>query len=275
MSLIHQALKKIQITEKTEAMPVYSEGAKGGIYFNLPAARVRTVLIVFSSLTALFAGWLAIGRFGFLIPHQTVSLTPHSVIKSSDKIALSEQGRENSFQTAPEAAKARNMSGIELYKQGSFSLAKMEFLSSIEIFSEYAEAYNNLGLTYKQLGDMKGAEDSYKKALQYKPSYPEAMNNYGILLEAKGNANAAREYFKKAVFIASDYPDPYLNMAVSLENGKRIEDAIIYYEGFLSYAKQAPRQAQDELLLRDVRERVLYLKANSIAVGKTGKPPTD
>lgn len=293
MSLIHQALKKVQITEKTEAMPVYSEGAKGGIYFNLPAARVRTILLAISLTILIFAGWWVIGRIGFSNQHQIVFKKPQPDFESMERtVSPDVKGakgsgvfaaaqpaiswkREANFQTAIEAAKIRNINGVELYKQGSFSLAKMEFLSSIEIFSEYAEAYNNLGLTYKQLGDMKGAEDSYKKALQYKPSYPEAMNNYGILLEAKGNANAAREYFKKAVFIAPDYPDPYLNMAVSLENGKRIEDAIIYYEGFLSYAKQAPRQAQDELLLRDVRERVLYLKANSIAVGKTGKPPTD
>lgn len=276
MSLIHQALKKAQTAQETDALPVYGEEAKGRVYFNLPAARPRIVLIVFSLLIALFAGWWAIGRFGFLIPHQTISVTPLAnvpvAIKSSDKlvpegfnrgIASSEQNRENSFQTAPEAARAKNMSGIELYKQGSFSLAKTEFLSSIEIFPKYAEPYNNLGLTYKQLGNIKGAEDSYKKALQYKPDYPEAMNNYGVLLEAMGNSNAAREYFKKAVLIKPDYPDPYLNMAISLEKDKRFEQAISYYEGFLSRMKQG-----DDSLIKNVRERLIYLNANKFAVGK-------
>lgn len=286
MSLIHQALKKIQTTEKTEALPVYSEGMKGHIYFNLPAARVRTILLALSSLILVFAVWWAIGRIGFSTQHQMVFKKPQPDLESMERanspdvkgakgsgvIAAAEPavsvGREDGFQIALKAAKIRNINGVELYKQGRFFLAKNEFLSSIEIFPEYAEAYNNLGLTYKQLGDMKGAEGSYKNALQYKPGYPEAMNNYGILLETKGNSNAAREYFKKAVLIAPDYPDPYLNMAVSLENSKRIEDAIIYYEGFLSYAEQALRQTQDEIFLRDVRERVLYLKANSFAVGK-------
>ena len=292
MSLIHQALKKVQTIEKTEALPVYSEWAKGHAYFNLPAARVKTILLALSSLILVFTVWWAIDRIGFSTQHQMVFKKPQpdlesmgqanlrqiqSVasfpdVKGSGVIAAAEPalsvGREDGFQTALKAAKIRNINGVELYKHGSFFLAKNEFLSSIEIFPEYAEAYNNLGLTYKQLGDMKGAEVNYKKALQYKPGYPEAMNNYGILLETKGNSNAAREYFKKAVLIAPDYPDPYLNMAVSLENGKRIEDAIIYYEGFLSHAEQALRQAQDEILLRDVRERVLYLKANSFAVGK-------
>ncbi|MEK6599390.1 MAG: tetratricopeptide repeat protein [Deltaproteobacteria bacterium] len=288
MSLIHQALKKIHAAEKTEALnsPAFGapslikEGA-GGSYFNLPAARVRTILLALSSLILVFAVWWAmvfkkpqpdLESMGQANLRQIQSVASFPDVKGSGVIAAAEPalsvGREDGFQTALKAAKIRNINGVELYKHGSFFLAKNEFLSSIEIFPEYAEAYNNLGLTYKQLGDMKGAEVNYKKALQYKPGYPEAMNNYGILLETKGNSNAAREYFKKAVLIAPDYPDPYLNMAVSLENGKRIEDAIIYYEGFLSHAEQALRQAQDEILLRDVRERVLYLKANSFAVGK-------
>ncbi|MBI3755721.1 MAG: tetratricopeptide repeat protein [Deltaproteobacteria bacterium] len=315
MSLIHQALKKAQIAQETDVLPVYGEEAKGRVYSNFPAARARIILIVFSSLIALFVGWWAIGRFGFLISHQTVSLPPFAkdfgagmkqpnvpvAIKSSDKlvpegfnrgIASSEQSRENSFQTAPEVARAKNMRGMELYKQGSFSLAKNEFLSSIEIFPQYAEAYNNLGLTYKQLGDIKAAEDSYKRAIQYKPDYPEAMNNYGVLLEAMGNSNAAKEYFKKAVLIAPDYPDPYLNMAISLEKDKRFEQAISYYEGFLSRmnpvrsssvmntfasnnnsvareeASNGVKQGDDSLI-KNVRERMLYLNANRFAVDKS------
>ena len=283
MSLIHQALKKVQTIEKTEALPVYSEGAKGHIYFNLPAARVRTILLALSLLILVFAVWWAIGRIGFSTRHQVVFKKPQPDLESMGQANLRQIQSGASFpdvkgvkgsgviaaaEPALKAAKTKNINGVELYKQGRFFLAKMEFLSSIEIFPEYAEAYNNIGLTYKQLGDIKNAEDSYKKALQYKPGYPEAMNNYGILLETKGNSNAAREYFKKAVLIAPDYPDPYLNMAVSLENSKRIEDAIIYYEGFLSHAEQALWQVQGEILLRDVRERVLYLKANNFAVEK-------
>ena len=282
MSLIHQALKKVQTIEKTEALPVYGEGVKGRIYFNLPAIRVRTILLPLSLLILVFAVWWAMV---FKKPQPDLESTGQTSIrpvqsgesplpdaKGSSAVPAAEPAlsaaSEDSFQTALKAAKAKNIKGVELYKQGRFFLAKMEFLSSIEIFPEYAEAYNNIGLTYKQLGDIKNAEDSYKKALQYKPGYPEAMNNYGILLETKGNSNAAREYFKKAVLIAPDYPDPYLNMAVSLENSKRIEDAIIYYEGFLSHAEQALWQVQGEILLRDVRERVLYLKANNFAVEK-------
>ncbi len=266
MSLIHQAIKKVQTAQRTDALPVYGEEAKGRVYFNLPAARARIILIVFSLLIAVFAVWLAIGRIGFLIPHRTVSLTPLGAdlkAVSNGVIASPEEGHEKRFQTALEAARVKNMRGIELYKQGSFSLAKNEFLSSVEIFPKYAEAYNNLGLAYKQLGDINGAENSYKNALQYKPDYPEAMNNYGVLLEASGNSNAAKEYFKKAVLIASDYPDPYLNMAISLEKDKRFEQAISYYEGFLSRMKQG-----DDFLVKNVRERMLYLNANRFAVEK-------
>lgn len=282
MSLIHQALKKVQTIEKTEALPVYSEGVKGRIYFDLPAIRVRTILLTLSLIVLVSAVWWAMvskkpqpdlestGQTN-LRQIQSVESLLHDA-KGSGAITEAEPalsaGSEDSFQTALKAAQTKNIKGVELYKQGRFFLAKAEFLSSIGIFPEYAEAYNNIGLTYKQIGDMKSAEENYKKALKYKPDYPEAMNNYGILLEAKGNSNAAREYFKKAVLISPDYPDPYFNMAVSLENSKKIEDAIIYYEGFLSHAEKAIRQAHDKILLRDIRERVLYLKVNKFAVEK-------
>lgn len=279
MSLIHQALKKVQTIEKTEALPVYSEGVKGRIYFALPAIKVRTILLPLSLLILVSVVWWVmvfrkpqpdLKSTGQTTPRQIQSVesllsdAKGSGAVATVKPALSE-GPDGSLL---KAAKTKNMKGMEFYRQGRFLLAKAEFLSSIEIFPEYAEAYNNIGLTYKQMGDMKGAEENYKKALKYKPDYPEAMNNYGILLEANGNSNTAREYFKKAVLIAPDYPDPYLNMAVSLENSKKIEDAIIYYEGFLSHAEKALIQAYDKILLRDIRERVIYLKVNNFAVEK-------
>jgi tetratricopeptide (TPR) repeat protein len=282
MSLIHQALKKVQTIEKAEALPVYSEGLKGRLSFNLPAIRVRAILLILSLLILVFAVWWAMffkkPRPDLISTEQTnrrqirsgESLLPDA---NSSSAVTAEQpaltaGSDDSFLAAIESAKTKNLKGVELYKQGRFFLANAEFLSSIEIFPEYAEAYNNIGLTYKQMGDMKSAEENYQKAIQYKPGYPEAMNNYGILLEAKGNSNAAREYFKKAILIAPDYPDPYFNMAVSLENSKKIEDAVIYYEGFLSHAEKVLRQDHDKIFLKDVRERVLYLKVNNLAVEK-------
>jgi len=280
MSLIHQALKKVQTIEKAEDIPIYSERLKRRLSFNLPVIRVRAILFILSLLILVFAVWWAMifkkPQPVLISTEQTnrrqirsgESLLPDANSSSAvtaEKPALT-AGSDDSFNAALESAKTNNLKGVELYKQGRFFLAKAEFLSSIEMFPEYAEAYNNMGLTYKQMGDMKSAEENYKKAIQYKPGYPEAMNNYGILLEAKGNNNAAREYFKKAILIAPEYPDPYLNMAVSLENSKKFKDAVIYYEGFLAHAEKVLRQDHDKIFLRDVRERVLYLKVNNLAV---------
>ncbi|MBI3753896.1 MAG: tetratricopeptide repeat protein [Deltaproteobacteria bacterium] len=272
MSLIHQALKKAQIPQDTDVLAADSEQGKGHIYFHIPAARARFIFIVFLFI-AFFAGWWIADRIGLFAPQKqqprlkspeqaapVQRIDAAASVKNSGMTALNQTApaggeRGNRFEAELEAARTQNLKGIELYQHGKISLALNEFLASIKTFPEYAEAYNNLGLTYKQLGDMKRAEDSYNKALRYKSDYPEAMNNYGVFLEAKGNSKAAQEYFKKAILTKPDYPDPYLNMAISLEKDRRFNEAITYYEGFLSHSTQG-----DDLLGKGVSERILYLR---------------
>lgn len=280
MSIIHQALKKAQTNKMDDVLSMHQEPA---VKEEKSTARNRNfpfLIIVFCIIfaAAAIAGWrIVIWQGGYSGAKNSggaakisslgvaPSKMPLSIKKES--AAVKEKGNDIKSAASPAAAleKARNknLNGMKLYKQGKFSLAKNEFLASIEIFPEYAVAYNNLGLTYKQLGDMKGAENSYKNALRHKPDYPEAMNNYGVLLEAKGDSKTAREYLKKAILISRDYPEPYLNMAVSLERDNRFEDAITYYEGFLSHLSVKQAAGKDDPIARDVRERLIYLNANA------------
>ncbi|MBI5047644.1 MAG: tetratricopeptide repeat protein [Deltaproteobacteria bacterium] len=314
MSLIHQALKKVQTTQEPDALSAYT--GEGDLRPNISAVKAKFVSIFLFLLFAVIAGWLVFSRVGFNIIRQpapsgfqahpdndksAVIGQKSEVFKNPNmsygltvgEIQSPESARTERRKAELEAARNRNIHGMELYRQGKFALAKNEFTASIETFPEYAEAYNNLGLTYKQLGDMKGAADSYNKALRYKSDYPEALNNYGVLLEAKSDSKTAKEYFKKAILFAPHYPDPYLNMAVSFEKEKKFEDALAYYEKFLSHMNQVKRpldnnvakldrdnaqtessnrvQQRDDLIARDVRERVLYLSAGSFTVEKTQK----
>ena len=266
MSLIHQALKKVQTNQGDNALPLYQNPSVREQGSWRRSLRSLLLISVFCLLFAVvIAGWTIIMRqtnnVGVKDNSNDVTLTKNhgntpALITIDSKAKNQERNSDgNRMLTVLEEAKNRNLNGMDLYRQGKFSLAKDGFLSSIKIFPEYAEAYNNLGLTYKQLGDMKGAADSYKKALHYRSDYPEAMNNYGVLLEAKGDSKTAKEYFKKAILTKPDYPEPYLNMAVSLEKGKRFEEAITYYEGFLSQ-----RKSEDNPLTKEVRERILYLR---------------
>jgi len=90
------------------------------------------------------------------------------------------------------------------------------------------------------------------------------MNNYGVLLDGMGNHGLAQEYFKKAIMLVPDYPDPCLNMAISLEKERRFDEAVDYYERFLSHARQ-----REGPLLKDIRERVLYLNTSGLTVQKS------
>ncbi|MBI3398089.1 MAG: tetratricopeptide repeat protein [Deltaproteobacteria bacterium] len=270
MSIIHQALKKVHIDRDMDTSPAYIQERGGYTPFSRPAQKIKITCIVIALSLGIIAGFWVFLKFwpnasALLVRENHQSGLQAQLRPEEDRVGNKDASNnsinanvaysESRIQTALEAAKNRNLIGMEIYRQGKFSLAKMEFLASIEAFPQYAEAYNNIGLTYKQLGDFKNAEESYKKALQCKPGYPEALNNYGVLLDSSiGNPNMAREYFKKSISLAPDYPDPYLNMAISFEKDKKIDDAIIYYEKFLSHAQQVV-----EPVAHDIRKRILYL----------------
>lgn len=267
MSLIHDALKKVQIIKEVNVLPNYVETGKRYLHFNLPAAKIKITYIIFFFIIAVIAAWWIIkdirleGTISSLFTSTVSPIINGEHTLSSPLIKGENRGGMAGLSDeipALEKARTKNLNGIEFYKQEKFSLAIDEFLAAIEIFPEYAEVYNNMGLAYKQLGDAVKAEDSYKKAMQYKPKYPEAMNNYGVLLDSIGDSNEAREYFKKAILFAPDYPDPCLNIAISFEKDKNFNEAITYYERFLSLWPAG------DPLVWDVQKRILHIRTISI-----------
>ena len=286
MSIIHDALKKAQSEREVAAFTPYINDRKRDAHISRSSSNVKVILVLLSLLVGIVGSWIAIYRVGFNNITQAIFKKKPSQVqtravenKSNKSAALSKKEGEVMGRSAMvenqeikdsnnkrfEDAKYRNLKGMEFYKHGKYSLAKGEFLASIEVFPEYAEAYNNAGLAYKKLGDSKNAEANYKKALKYKTDYPEALNNYGVLLESNGDTIAAKEYFKKAIAAAPYYPAPYLNLAVALEKDKKFDEAIVYYEKFLSYSKQNNEPVSNDIE-RSIRERMLYLNTDNLTL---------
>lgn len=283
MSIIHDALKKAQSEREPEAFTPYIDDRKRDAHISRSSSNVKVILILLSLLVGIIGSWIAIYRGGFNNITQAIFKKKPSQVQTraveNKSTALFKKEKEVMARSAVvvnqeikdsnnkrfEDAKNRNLKGMEFYKQGKYSLAKSDFLASIEVFPEYAEAYNNAGLAYKKLGDRKNAEANYKKALKYKPDYPEALNNYGVLLDSNGDISAAKEYFKKAIAVAPYYPAPYLNLAVALEKDKKFDEAIVYYEKFLSYSKQKDEPVSDDIE-RSIRERMLYLNTDNLTL---------
>ncbi|MBI5286668.1 MAG: tetratricopeptide repeat protein [Deltaproteobacteria bacterium] len=248
MSIIHQALKKVQ-QQRGGGIPVLGSWEASHVKVN------RVALLKGLSISlAIILGILIFLLLWGLTPPRGKGLST-----SKKEVSPLISVKVNDI-TAIEKARGHNKRGVELYMKGRFIEAAHEFDEAIKLYPNYAEAYNNLGLVSRKMGDNKKAKSNYEKALGYRPDYSEALNNYGILLEDLGKREEAMEYFKKASQIAPLYPAPYLNMAISLEKGGRVEEAVWYYRRFLSL----PEGSEDPELIKKVKEKILYLTTGSL-----------
>lgn len=241
MSIIHQALKKIQRERQGFAV-----GPRDTVW----SRRDRNTLLKWFFLSSLsILGISIIILLWTLKPWDFKSISEYKgqSVSSGERIKV-------------EGAKEHNTKGIELYKKGRFTEAIHEFEIALSLNPVSAEVYNNIGLAYKRMGQMEKAKINYENALRYRADYPEALNNYGILLGELGRAKDSMEYLKRATQLDPLYPDPYLNMAILLEKERRIDEAIIHYKRFLSLSKETV----DSTLVKEVREKILYLSTSNI-----------
>lgn len=256
MSIIHQELKKIQRERQGFAV-----GPRDIVW----SRRDRNTLLKWFFLSSL-------SILGISIIILLWTIKPWDFKSTSEYKGQSIEKKEDHIFTSPdktvssgarikvEGAKEHNTKGIELYKKGRFTEAIHEFEIALSLNPVYAEVYNNIGLAYKRMGQMEKAKINYENALRYRADYPEALNNYGILLGELGRAKDSMEYLKKATQLDPLYPDPHLNMAILLEKEGRIDEAIIHYKRFLSLSKETV----DSTVVKEVREKVLYLSTSNI-----------
>ena len=239
MSLIHQALKKVE-TERgaTRAQSVSVAAWTLGGSFRLRDNRLYTGLAALAVLAvAALAAWHYI--------------TPALHAPSVQSFAAEKPSSAAVVQSADSQAQKSN--GIQMYETGRYGEALSEFKAAIAINPNDAVAFNNAGLSYRALNNLAEAEEHLKTALRLAPDYPEALNNYGSLLGRIGRPTQAVLLLKKAVSLKPDYADAQLNLAISYELAGGAAEAIPQYEKFL-------RLSANELLNADVRKKIVRLK---------------
>ncbi len=84
---------------------------------------------------------------------------------------------------SPDTKKAKFFSrGTELFDQGDYVKARLEFKNAIQIDLDYAEAYYMLGMTELKQGNFRPAYGALMKAVELKPDLDEARLELGRLL---------------------------------------------------------------------------------------------
>lgn len=230
MSLIHQALKKVEAIKQGYDAPEEFSRPGGSAW---PSVFGRVFLLGLLSVLSLSAG---VAFYYF---------SSFEGVKTAPKINVAERIKKVGAADAPEASPSEkamglNANGMELYGSGRYMEARAEFKAAIKFTPESPYLYNNIGITEMALNNLGEAEEHYKKAVSLKPDYTEAINNYGALFDKKGEPFKAIEHFNKAILINPSYADPHLNLAIALERLGKIDEAVFQYETYLGLNPGGP-----------------------------------
>lgn len=218
MSLIHQALKKIEFRR-----PGYS-----GVDLRRPAGGVQRTEI------RVLAGGLLVMLIGLAI---LAAYTYRLFDLRTEPIEAELDALKSSVSAPPvrpgELASDHNQKGIGLFEEGRLNEARAEFEAALTFDPENAVNLNNAGLAAFAMGDLETAEGYFRAALALRPDYPEAFNNYGGVFEARGDLKKALEHYSQAVRSSPSYADAQLNMAIACEKMGDYREALEHYEAYL------------------------------------------
>ncbi|MBI4948539.1 MAG: tetratricopeptide repeat protein [Deltaproteobacteria bacterium] len=252
MSLIHQALKKIEAARSAYNPPAEFTPPSAGSRRPKAAVIVAVLLVV-------------------LIPAGYAAYSLLSSVEKVERAANDDPGLDalKASISAPRRPKtdvdpsAHNAKGIELFRSMQYGDAEKEFKAALALRPVEAAYYNNLALALALSGREEEALTLLKEALDLNPRHIEALNNLGALLERKGDAASAVKRLKEALKIDPGYADALLNLGVALERQGRTREALEAYERFLEKDRTGPQG-------EEAAKKVMRLKSGLIIKAREG-----
>lgn len=213
MSLIHEALKKVEEVGRTVAPPNAARAPEQPP--QSAGAWLRNATLAIAALAV-----MVYAAYRHISPKQSVVARP-----AAPSLSAPLKPAEN--------APGHNEKGLAFYRAGRYAEASAEYEAALKLNPADSVLQNNCGLAAMYAGQTTIAEARFKEALRLRPDYPEALNNYGALIDAGGQPAEAVKFFEKALLITPGYADAELNLAAVLERLGKTADAAAHYESFL------------------------------------------
>jgi tetratricopeptide (TPR) repeat protein len=200
---------------------------------------------------------------------------------------------------SPGDAVVHNSYGSALAATGHLEEAVVQYRRATALSPEYPDAHNNLAAALVQDGRLDEAIGEFQKALALKPDFVEAHAGLGGLLAQTGRVPEAIPHLEKAVEFAPESLGALTNLCLALSMAGRPQEALphaqkavalsgrhnplildllgrLYAQAGLfteaaeptRQALEIARQAGDEALARDLRERL----SSYAAAARAGAP---
>lgn len=123
---------------------------------------------------------------------------------------------KNVLTVRPDNARAHDMLGITLAKQGETEQAIPHFKSALQLDDQYAQAHANLGVARAQQGSIKDALVHFREAVRLRPTSAEAHTSLGAALVRDGHPEEGILEYRRALELDPDFKGAHLNMGILL-----------------------------------------------------------
>lgn len=244
MSLIHQALKKLEGAKHPAAASEYSF-KKPGIRALRPV--VLPVLVLLSIISAYFL-------YPGASKNNMETKVPAVAVQNASQAATGAV-------PSPQVPADFNAQATEEYRSGRFDKAEALFAKAAQSGSSSASVHSNRGLAAMRLGKKSEAEAAFKKALELDAAHPQALNNYASLMVEAGKTAKAKAMLEKAIAAVPSYADAHFNLAVLLEKKGDLAGALAGYEEFIRLEPSDSAASQVRKKLMELRSKIIIKQA--------------
>jgi tetratricopeptide (TPR) repeat protein len=138
-------------------------------------------------------------------------------------------------------ARAHNLIGQALHRQGKIVDALAAFDDAIACDIKFTEAYGNRANMLIELGRAAEAVTSFDRAIELDPNSVMDWINRGAALHGLGRAGEAIASYDRALALDPEYPPLHLNRANLLHELGRCEEALAGYDRAITFAPDFAR----------------------------------
>jgi len=144
--------------------------------------------------------------------------------------------------------------GEQLYNNGKYDEAMVEFKKVIELKKDHEGAYEKMGLCFGALGKYDNALEFFDKAYSIKPGSASMCVNYAKAYGAKGMRDKEVEMLNNAIKADAKYYDAYYNLGLSYKAQNKKKEAGDAFKKYLQLYPDAPKKDMIQSLIDQMSE---------------------
>lgn len=245
MSIIHDALKKVQGTPDT-GLPGKTPSGRDKPGTTLKGSSILVAVAVAVGILALGVLAWRVGMLSKGAATQDGTPTPRNIPSAMTTTVPTAKSAAPHPNPAIDRTKNLAMDAQRYLRIGDLSAAEKEYRQALALSGgNRAEMANNLAVVLRKEGKLKEALSLYNRSLAENPRYAEALNNRAVVFRRMKRYQEAERDLEKALTLVPGYAVAQANLAIVFEAAGRKKAAVAAYRKYLGNPARRPGLEED------------------------------